>query len=161
MPSIRDRLNQGVWGSWVLTCELKYQDLTDSLAKPPLEPSSEIAKALLAYCDFYLPEEQAGHYCGQIRLLGFLEKCASTEEAANGLTWFITRAPQQYISAVRNGEHFSLLLLLYWYQLCTRKGQWWRVQAARLDGSILYMHLYNTIHDAQLQEVLVLMYTAW
>lgn len=154
IPSGIRRLRQGVWQSWAPLCELEYQRvLLDACAAVARSESQDPASPIIcglharAYC---VPGRQ--HiYEGRIALLGILERSKPSPEATMLVSWFVTRAPKEYIALLECGDEMALLLLLYWLRLASKVGQWWQSLAAAAESRRLCVHLSKCSLDRRMR----------
>lgn len=154
MPLILTSLRQGMWRGWVEACNREWQQTSGRLADPsPAQKQSRIIRDLYALCTSLGPEE-SHVYESRIRTLERLENLEHSPEGANLLSWFITRASQDFIARLKGGREMALLLLLYWFRLAAKIGQWWLILAANPEFDKLYIHLSKRCRDERISELL-------
>ena len=146
-PEVFDRLRLGIWRSWTQSCEVQYQQFVHCLTSFSQEKKpSHVICVLRSLCE-QLPEDEALMYRERINFLRCLECSDDSPQTTNMLSWFITRAPEIYISKLIGGDEMSLLLLLYWCRLSSDLGQWWHVQGAKQEARRIYTYLRERTHD--------------
>ena len=152
-PEVFDRLRLGIWRSWTQSCEVEYQQFIHRLVSFSQEVPSHVIGMLLSLCE-KLPEDEAPMCREGINFLRFLECSDDSPYTSNILSWFITRAPERYISKLIGGDEMSLLLLLYWCRLSSDLGQWWHVQGAKQETRRIYTYLRERTHDHEVRVLL-------
>lgn len=155
IPPVLTALRQGMWRGWVESCNREWQQTSDHLAMPSSSSreQSQIIRDLRAFCNS-LDSEESNIYKSRIRTLEMLETLDPSPEATNLLSWFITRASEDFISSLKSGREMALLLLLHWFRLATKIGQWWLINAAKPEFDRLYMHLSKRCQDERILELL-------
>lgn len=155
LPPVITHLRQGMWQHWVEECNLEWVRTSHELADPPPCPrkQSQIVRTLRALCTS-LGAEESDIYKSRIRTLELLERLNHSPKATNLLSWFITRASQEFIARLQSGREMALLLLLYWYRLAAKIGQWWLVLTAKPEFDRLYIHISKRCRDESICELL-------